>query len=87
MGASLSAFYRVPYQEFDERIVPPPDLMRDLKLDFLKRNFWLPLKREDDGSVLVLIDNPQDLGKVDSINQLAAAPAHPVRGRVCARTS
>jgi type II secretory ATPase GspE/PulE/Tfp pilus assembly ATPase PilB-like protein len=70
MGASLSAFYHVPFQEFDERIVPPPDLMRDLKLEFLKRNFWLPLRREDDGSVLVLIDNPQDLGKVDSINQL-----------------
>jgi len=70
MGASLSAFYRVPFQEFDERIVPPPDLMRDLKLDFLRRNYWLPLRREEDGSVLVLIDNPQDLGKVDSIHQL-----------------
>jgi type II secretory ATPase GspE/PulE/Tfp pilus assembly ATPase PilB-like protein len=70
MGASLSAFYRVPYQEYDERIVPPPDLMRDLKLDFLKRNHWLPLRREDDGSVLVLIDNPQDLGKVDGVMQL-----------------
>jgi type II secretory ATPase GspE/PulE/Tfp pilus assembly ATPase PilB-like protein len=70
MGASLSMFYRVPYQEFDERIVPPPDLMKDLKLEFLKRNFWLPIKREDDGSVLVLMDNPQDLGKVDSISQL-----------------
>jgi len=70
MGASLSMFYRVPYQEYDERIVPPPDLMRDLKLEFLKSNYWLPLKREDDGSVLVLIDNPQDLSKVDSITQL-----------------
>ena len=70
MGASLSAFYGVPFQDFDERIVPPPDLMRDLKLEFLRRNFWLPLRREDDGSILVLIDNPQDLGKVDSINQL-----------------
>jgi len=70
MGMSLSLFYRVPYQEFDERIVPPPDLMKDLKLEFLKRNHWLPLRREEDGSVLVLIDNPQDLGKVDSITQL-----------------
>ncbi len=70
MGASLSMYYRVPYQEYDERIVPPPDLMKDLKLEFLKRNYWLPLKREEDGSVLVLIDNPQDLGKVDSITQL-----------------
>ena len=70
MGMSLSMYYRVPYQEFDERIVPPPDLMRDLKIEFLKRNYWLPIRREDDGAVLVLIDNPQDLGKVDSITQL-----------------
>ncbi|HYE92072.1 MAG TPA: GspE/PulE family protein [Terriglobales bacterium] len=70
MGMSLSLFYRVPYQDFDERIVPPPDLMKDLKLEFLKRNYWLPLRREEDGSILVLIDNPQDLGKVDSITQL-----------------
>ena len=70
MGAALSMYYRVPYQDFDERVVPPPDLMRDLKIDYLKRNFWIPLKREDDGSVLVLIDNPQDLAKVDGITQL-----------------
>jgi type II secretory ATPase GspE/PulE/Tfp pilus assembly ATPase PilB-like protein len=70
MGTSLSAFYRVPFQEYDERIVPPPDLMRELKLEFLKRNYWLPLRREDDGSVVVLIDNPQDLSKVDGIMQL-----------------
>jgi type II secretory ATPase GspE/PulE/Tfp pilus assembly ATPase PilB-like protein len=70
VGASLSAFYRVPFVEFDDRIVPPPDLLRDLKLDFLKRNAWLPLRREDDGSVLVLIDNPQDLRKVDDVTQL-----------------
>jgi len=70
MGMSLSTFYRVPYQEFDERIVPPPDIMKDLKLDFLRRNFWLPLKREDDGGLVILIDNPQDLSKVDNINQL-----------------
>ena len=70
VGASLGAFYRVPFVEFDERIVPPPDLLRDLKLDFLKRNSWLPLRREDDGAVLVLIDNPQDLRKVDAVTQL-----------------
>src|SRR4029453_8323818 len=36
LGASLSQFYRVPFVEFDSRIVPPPDVMKDLKLEFLK---------------------------------------------------
>jgi type II secretory ATPase GspE/PulE/Tfp pilus assembly ATPase PilB-like protein len=69
LGASLSQFYRVPFVEFDDKIIPPPDLMKDLKLEFLKRNLWLPIRREDN-AVLVLIDNPQDLQRVDAIYQL-----------------
>jgi len=66
---ALSQFYGVPTQEFDEKVIPPPDLMKDMKGEYLKRNLWLPLKRED-GHVVVLIDNPQDLQKVDSIHQV-----------------
>src|SRR5439155_1131080 len=45
------------------------DLMKDLKLEFLKRNLWLPIRREGN-SIVVLIDNPQDLQRVDAIYQL-----------------
>jgi len=69
LGASLSQFYRVPFVEFDAKLIPPPDLMKDLKLEFLKRNLWLPIRREE-GAILVLIDNPQDLQRVDAIYQL-----------------
>jgi type II secretory ATPase GspE/PulE/Tfp pilus assembly ATPase PilB-like protein/GAF domain-containing protein len=69
LGAALSQYYRVPFVEFDDKIIPPPDLMRDLKLEYLKRALWLPLRREDDGLV-VLVDNPQDVQKVDTIHQL-----------------
>ena len=68
LGVSLSQYYRCPFIEFDERIIPPPDLMRDLKLEYLRRNFWLPLRREDN-AVVVLIDNPEDLQHVDSVSQ------------------
>ena len=70
LGASLSQFYRVPYFEFSEKLIPPPDLMRDLKIEFLKRNLWLPLRRDEHGNIVVLIDNPQDIQKVDSIHQV-----------------
>ena len=68
-ATSLSQFYRTPFVEFDARIIPPPDLMKDLKLEFLKRNLWLPIRREDN-AIVVLIDNPQDLQRVDAIHQL-----------------
>ncbi len=73
LGTSLSQFFRLPFVEFNPKIVPPPDLMRDLKLEYLKRNLWLPLRREGD-AIVVLIDNPQDLQKVDSIGQALDHP-------------
>ncbi len=70
LGASLSQFYRVPFVEFSEAVVPPPELVKHLKLEFLKRNLWVPLKRDAEGTTLVLIDNPQDIQRVDSIHQV-----------------
>jgi len=69
LGQSLAQFYRVPFVEYDSKIIPPPDIMKDLKLEFLKRNLWLPIRR-DGNAVIVLIDNPQDLQRVDAIHQL-----------------
>ena len=68
IGQSSSVFYRVPFVEFDDRIVVPPDLIRDVKLEYLKKNYWVPLKREG-GAVLVVVDDPHDLAKVDSIER------------------
>src|SRR4030095_2096291 len=68
VGVSLSQFFECPFVEYDERILPPPDLLKGLRLEYLRRNFWLPLRRED-GAIVVLIDNPQDLQRVDSVSQ------------------
>jgi type II secretory ATPase GspE/PulE/Tfp pilus assembly ATPase PilB-like protein len=68
IGQSSSVFYRVPFIGFDDRIVIPPDLLRELKVEYLKKNYWVPLKREA-GAVIVLVDDPHDLAKVDSIER------------------
>jgi type II secretory ATPase GspE/PulE/Tfp pilus assembly ATPase PilB-like protein len=69
LGMALSQFYRVPFVEFDDKVLPPPDLMRDLKLEYLKKALWVPLRRDDRG-LTVLVDNPQDVQKIDTIHQL-----------------
>jgi type II secretory ATPase GspE/PulE/Tfp pilus assembly ATPase PilB-like protein len=69
LGASLAHFYQIPFIEFDPRITVDPELLKDLKLDFLRKHSWLPLRRDHAG-VLVLIDTPHDLRKVDSIRML-----------------
>ncbi|HSF05295.1 MAG TPA: GspE/PulE family protein [Methylomirabilota bacterium] len=75
LGAALSQFYRCPFIEYDDKVIPPPDLMRDLKLEYLKKTLWLPLRRDDRG-LTVLVDNPQDIQKIDTIQQLL--PRHKI---------
>jgi type II secretory ATPase GspE/PulE/Tfp pilus assembly ATPase PilB-like protein len=62
LGAVLSWFYHCPYISYNERITIDPDLMKDLSYDYLRKNYWVPLKRE--GTALtVVIDNPRDVEK------------------------
>jgi type II secretory ATPase GspE/PulE/Tfp pilus assembly ATPase PilB-like protein len=62
LGEVFSEFYQCPYIPFDERTVPDPGLLKDLSLDYLRKNHWIPLRR-DDHCVDILIDNPQDVEK------------------------
>jgi hypothetical protein len=43
-----------------------------LKQVNLKSNLWVPLARED-GKVKILLDNPQQLDKIDSVKSLIPA--------------
>ena len=62
LGSALSEFYQCPYVPYDERTIIDPDLLKNLSFDYLRRNSWLPLKRQ--GTVLdVVINDPHDLEK------------------------
>ncbi len=68
IGKSLGQFYRVPYVEFSERTIVDPDLLKNLNVDYLRKNHWMPLKR-DRNSVEILIDDPGDLDKGQDIKR------------------
>jgi len=62
LGLALSEFYQCPYVPYDERTVIDPELLKNLSFDYLRRNSWIPLKRQ--GTVLdVVINDPHDLEK------------------------
>ena len=62
LGSALSEFYQCPYVAYDERTVIDPELLKNLSFDYLRRNSWIPLKRQ--GNVLdVVINDPHDLEK------------------------
>ncbi|MGE0467877.1 MAG: GspE/PulE family protein [Nitrospira sp.] len=62
LGLALSEFYQCPYVSYDERTVIDPELLKNLSFDYLRRNSWIPLKRQ--GTVLdIVINDPHDLEK------------------------
>ncbi|MBW1962600.1 MAG: GspE/PulE family protein [Deltaproteobacteria bacterium] len=71
IGRSLSDFYRVPFVEYDPKAQIPGQLLVGLKVPFLRKNTWVPL-REENGKIVIAIDNPDDLQRIDMIKSLFA---------------
>jgi len=69
LGQALSRFYGCPFLPFDDHLVIDRSLLKDLNFEFLKANFWLPLRR-DGATIDVLVDNPKDLLKTEHIQML-----------------
>ncbi len=69
IGESLSRYFKCPFLEFDERSVPDPALITGINFDYLKANYWVPLRREED-TVDILVDDPKDLQKTEHIQIL-----------------
>jgi type II secretory ATPase GspE/PulE/Tfp pilus assembly ATPase PilB-like protein len=62
LGSALSEFYQCPYVPYDERTIIDPELLKNLSFDYLRKNSWIPLKRQ--GTVLDIVTNdPHDLEK------------------------
>jgi len=66
VGKSLSQYYKVPFIEYNAGTPIPGELLHGIKIPFMRKNVWVPLRKEDN-KVLVLVDQPQDLQKIDGI--------------------
>jgi type II secretory ATPase GspE/PulE/Tfp pilus assembly ATPase PilB-like protein len=69
IGKSFSQFYNVPFLAYDPGISVPEKLFANLKVAFMRKNVWVPLKMED-GKIVIAIDNPHDLRKIGEIKTL-----------------
>jgi hypothetical protein len=57
LGAMLGDYYGCAYKAYDTSTAIDPDLLKNLSLDYLKGNHWVPLQRR--GKVIdVVIDDP-----------------------------
>ena len=71
IGKALSQYFRTPFIDYNEKLPIPGELLAGLKVPFMKRNFWVPIKQEED-NIIVAIDNPSHLQKIDMIKPLFA---------------
>ncbi|MBF0102987.1 MAG: GspE/PulE family protein [Desulfobacterales bacterium] len=67
IGKSFAQYYNVKYQPFYEKIPIPGELLTNMKPTFMKQNVWVPLRREDNGKIFIVTDDPYDLYKIDGI--------------------
>ena len=69
VGRALSLHYGCPFVAYDERVTVDPGLLRGLNVDYLRMNYWLPLRRNGD-HLEVLVDNPHDAAKIEHVRAL-----------------
>lgn len=69
IGAALSDFYKCRFVAFDDRLPIPGELLRNLKVSYLRPNLWVPLEAKE-GRVIVLVDDPNHLTKRDTVQSL-----------------
>lgn len=83
LGAALAEFYRCPFLAYDERTVMERELLKNLSLDYLRMNHWVPLRRQGNG-IEVLIDDPHNPDKLFDVRR--AFPGQTLSYRVGLRS-
>ncbi|MDO9118751.1 MAG: GspE/PulE family protein [Nitrospira sp.] len=67
-GAVLSEYYSCPFLAYDERVVLEVALLKNLRIEYLRKSAWVPIKRQ--GAVVeILRADPQDLDKDPDIRR------------------
>ena len=79
LGHALSVFYGCPFLEADEHLVINADLVKDMNVNYLKTNYWLPLQATQD-TIDILTDDPHSLEQRRDIGRLF--PQHDIHYRV-----
>src|SRR5499427_9083051 len=56
IGAALAKFFGVPYEAFKPDRIKPMDLLKNLKLEYVDSNQWVPIEEAKEGLVILCMD-------------------------------
>jgi type II secretory ATPase GspE/PulE/Tfp pilus assembly ATPase PilB-like protein len=74
IGRALSQFYNCAFWEPTGKPIPD-DIKTRLTSDFLKKNMCAPIEKKE-GTLLVGVEDPYDLTRLDAIKAMNLAPRH-----------
>lgn len=69
VGESLEHYYQIPFMAYDPDIIPPAELLKNLKMTYLRTNRWVPVAG-DMSKAVILIDDPNDSARIMDIQQI-----------------
>jgi type II secretory ATPase GspE/PulE/Tfp pilus assembly ATPase PilB-like protein len=72
IGKAISQFYNAPFWEPKGKTIPE-DIKARVTVEFLKKNMFAPIEKSQ-GTLLVAVEDPYDLTKVDAIKAMNLAP-------------
>ncbi len=74
IGKSYEEFFRCKFVQFNDKQPIPGDLLKNLKKDYLRRELWVPIEKVD-GNVRIIVDDPNNILKKDTIESLLKTKA------------
>jgi type II secretory ATPase GspE/PulE/Tfp pilus assembly ATPase PilB-like protein len=74
IGKSIADFYRCKFIQFNDKLPIPGDLLKNLKKEYLRRELWVPIEKVD-GNIHVIVDDPNNILKRDTIESLLKTKA------------
>ncbi|MEJ2025615.1 MAG: hypothetical protein P8Y00_11495, partial [Deltaproteobacteria bacterium] len=66
VGRTIAEYYNTEYIPFDPHYPAPGEILSKLNPNYLKKNRWVPLCKEE-GALRVLIDDPRSFSRIHDI--------------------
>ena len=69
LGKSLSSFFGVPYEPYKSDRVKPPELLKNLRREYVESGHWIPIDESQEG-VTILTTDPERIQASRVVNNI-----------------
>ena len=69
LGKALSRFFGVPYEAYRGDRIKPPDLLKNLRREYVESSHWIPIEENQDG-LMILTTDPERIQASRVVNNI-----------------